>query len=197
MPDPSKELSMDSKAAAEIGELVRDILRHEIGALLEEQRRFFDRRIAELSTEIHATTELMDFSEAKLSGQLTRMRDEIHAVVAPPPTVKHNSGVELEAVVQASEDAAHRIMEAAEAIHEWVDNGMRDGAGLATVNEKVVAIYEACSFQDLTSQRVRRAIEKLKQVEDTLNQVVGEPTSAPAAESDTDLRQDEIDRMLR
>lgn len=190
---------MDIEAVAKIGDVMRDVLRQEIGALLEEQRRFVDRRIAELSTEIHATTELMDFSEAKLSGQLTRMRDEIHAVVAPPPNVKHNSGVELEAVVQASEDAAHRIMEAAEAIHEWVENGMRDGAGLAIVNEKVVAIYEACSFQDLTSQRVRRAIGKLKLVEDSLNKVVGEVGEAklePPADAGPDLGQDEIDRML-
>lgn len=188
---------MESEATARLAELVRDIVRHEIGALLLEQRRFIDRRIAELSTEIHATTELMDFSEAKLSGQLTRMRDEIHAVVAPPPNVTRNSGVELEAVVQATEDAAHRIMEAAEAIHDWVENGMRDGAGLAIVNEKVVAIYEACSFQDLTSQRVRRAIEKLKQVETSLNQVVGAPPPEPQADSSGELGQDEIDRMIR
>lgn len=188
---------MESKANARLAELVRDIVRHEIGAVLEEQNRFLDRRIAELSTEIHAATELLDFSEAKLSGQLTRMRDEIHALVAPPPNVTRNSGVELEAVVQATEDAAHRIIEAAEAIHEWVNNGMRDGAGLAIVNEKVIAIYEACSFQDLTSQRVRRAIQMLKQVETSLNQVVGEPPPAPPADTSDELGQDEIDRIIR
>ena len=72
-----------------------------------ELRSFVDRRIAELSAEIHATVELMDFSENNLSGQLTGIREQIAGVLAVPTVqARRNSGLELEAVVQATEGAA-------------------------------------------------------------------------------------------
>jgi chemotaxis regulatin CheY-phosphate phosphatase CheZ len=39
---------------------------------------------------------------------------------------------------------------------------------LRSANEKVNAIFAACSFQDLTGQRIRRAIKHLQQVETML-----------------------------
>ena len=55
-----------------------------------------DRRIAELSAEIHATSDLMDFSETNLSGQLKGLRDQIANVIAMPTVATRNSGLELE-----------------------------------------------------------------------------------------------------
>ncbi|HEY4044254.1 MAG TPA: hypothetical protein VGM32_20740 [Rhodopila sp.] len=60
--------------------------------------------------------------------------------------------MELEAVVQATEAAANWIMEAAEAIGDWLRVGNTDPASLEAVKEKVNAIFEACSFQDVTGQ---------------------------------------------
>ena len=81
---------------------------------------------------------------------------------------RYNSGVELEAVVQATENAANQIMEAAEAITSWLQAG-GDPAALPAVTQQVNAIFEACTFQDLTGQRIRRAIEHLQQVETMLS----------------------------
>ncbi|MEA2738985.1 MAG: hypothetical protein QOH05_2292 [Acetobacteraceae bacterium] len=135
-------------------------------------RTFVDRRIAELSAEIHATSDLMDFSETNLSGQLSEIREQIASVVALPTAATRNSGLELEAVVQATEEAANRIMEAAEAIGDWLREGNQDPASMDVVNAKVNAIFEACSFQDVTGQRIRRAIQHLQQVENMLTDMV-------------------------
>jgi chemotaxis protein CheZ len=155
----------------------------EIGAL----RTFVDRRIAELSAEVHATSDLMDFSETNLSGQLKGIREQIANVVAMPTAATRNSGLELEAVVQATESAANRIMEAAEAIGDWLRDGKHDSASMDVVNEKVNAIFEACSFQDVTGQRIRRAIQHLQQVETMLTDMVpgeaGAPTTVPVVVS--------------
>ena len=153
---------------------VCDTIRTEIGAL----RTFVDRRIAELSAEVHATSDLMDFSETNLSGQLKGIRDQIANVIAMPAAATRNSGLELEAVVQATEAAANRIMEAAEAIGDWLRDGKNDPASIDAVNQKVNAIFEACSFQDVTGQRIRRAIQHLQQVETMLTDMV--PGSEPA-----------------
>ena len=47
-------------------------------------------------------------------------------MVAMPAAATRNSGLELEAVVQATEAAANQIMEAAEAIGDWLRDGARD-----------------------------------------------------------------------
>jgi chemotaxis protein CheZ len=151
-----------------IQQAVGETIRMELGSL----RSFVDRRIAELSAEIHATSELMDFSENNLSGQLAGIREQIATVVALPTAATRNSGLELEAVVQATEEAANRIMEAAESIGDMMSGGKLDANSLHLVNEKVNAIFEACSFQDVTGQRIRRAIQHLQQVESLLTDIL-------------------------
>src|SRR5579871_6639430 len=87
---------------------------------LDELRRFVDRRIAELSMEIHATVQLVDYSETNLSAKLASIHEQIASIVAAPLAATANSGIELEAVVQATEQAANQIMAAAEAISTWL-----------------------------------------------------------------------------
>jgi chemotaxis protein CheZ len=164
--------------ADQIQQAVCATIRTEIGAL----RTFVDRRIAELSAEVHATSDLMDFSENNLSGQLKGIREQIASVVAAPTLATRNSGLELEAVVQATEAAANRIMEAAEAIGDWLREGKHDPASMDSVNEKVNAIFEACSFQDVTGQRIRRAIQHLQHVETMLTDMVPGDPGRPAVE---------------
>ena len=198
--------------ADQIQQAVSATIRTEIDML----RTFVDRRISELSAEIHATTELMDFSENNLTGQLADIREQIASVVALPTAATRNSGLELEAVVQATEEAANRIMEAAEAIGDWLREGKNDPVSMQEVNAKVNAIFEACSFQDVTGQRIRRAIQHLQQVETMLTDMVPGDESAPAlpgvvvsapynnagevtpeqAEANPDLGQDAVDSLF-
>jgi len=186
--------------AEQIQEAVRSAIQTEIGGL----RSFVDRRIAELSAELHATTQLMDFSESNLSGQLKGIREQISGVLAMPTTATRNSGLELEAVVQATEAAANRIMEAAEAIGDWLREGRRDPDSIEAAAEKVNAIFEACTFQDVTGQRIRRAIQHLQQVETMLTDMAPVAIAAPAAvgqpavelDPEPDLEQDAVDAMF-
>ncbi len=171
----------------------------ELGPKIDDLRRFIDRRFAELSMEIHATVQLVDYSEANLTGQLSAMKEQLGAMLAPPAIDTRNSGLELEAVVQTTEAAANRIMEAAEAIGDWMLEISTDPVARARINEKVSAIFEACSFQDLTSQRIRRAIDHLRQVEVMLGTIPDRPAGespAPMEAFTPDLAQAEIDRML-
>jgi chemotaxis protein CheZ len=181
--------------ADQIQQMVCATIRAEMGDL----RTFIDRRIAELSMEIHATVDLMDYSENNLSGQLKGIREQIASVVATPTVATRNSGLELEAVVQATEAAANRIMEAAEAIGDWLREGQRDPVAMEAVGERVNAIFEACTFQDVTGQRIRRAIQHLQQVETMLTDIAPGKAAKPAAamaESGPDLLQDAVDSLF-
>lgn len=193
---------MDDQAI-NLAAMIGDSVRTELGPMFEELRRFVDRRIAELSAEVHGTAQLLDFSETNLSGQLARIYDQVASVVAIPTLATRNSGAELEAVVQATETAANQIMEAAEVIGDWVHSDKRDPADLGLVAEKVNAIFEACTFQDVTGQRIRRAIEHLQRVETMLSDMmpVGSPpvdtvvqAAAPAVHAD--LVQSDVDSLF-
>jgi chemotaxis protein CheZ len=176
MPCLRQQAGIMAYQADQIQEAVAATIRDEMGGL----RSFVDRRIAELSAEIHATVQLVDYSEVNLSGQLAEIRQQIASVVAAPTAATRNSGLELEAVVQATEEAANRIMEAAESIGDWLREGKTDPAAIEAVNEKVNAIFEACSFQDVTGQRIRRAIQHLQQVETMLTDMhPGEQVQPP------------------
>jgi chemotaxis protein CheZ len=171
--------------ADQIQQVIAQTIRAELGTTIRAEfgdlRSFVDRRIAELSAEVHATSDLLDFSENNLSGQLKGIKEQIAGLLAMPAAATHNSGLELEAVVQATEAAANRIMEAAEAIGDWLRDGRNDPTAMRVVNEKVNAIFEACSFQDLTSQRIRRAIQSLQQVEHMLTDMAPGAEAEPAA----------------
>lgn len=190
-----------------VGEL-RRAMRDEMATMFGDLRGFVDRRVAELSAELHGAVQLMDYSEANLSGQLGRIHEQVASLIAAPAAATRNSGLELEGVVQATETAASQIMEAAEAIADWVRDGRRDADSLNAVGERLNSIFEACSFQDLTGQRIRRAIENLQHVETVLGGLIAPgraPGDLPAppviaphmpATTGADLAQAEIDRML-
>ena len=156
-----RRTDVNDMAGGSLDNGMRDAVRAELTPLFEDMRRFVDRRIAELSAEVNATVQMVDYSEANLSGQLARIHDQIATMVAVPASATRNSGMELEAVVQATESAANQIMEAAEAISEWLRNGQRDPASFESIAERINVIFEACTFQDVTGQRIRRAIQHL------------------------------------
>ena len=193
---------MDEQAES-LGAEFRVAIREELSPMLDDMRRFVDRRIAELSAEVHATVQMVDFSETNLSSQLARIHEQVATMVAMPAAATRNSGLELEAVVQATETAANQIMEAAEAINDWLAKGSSDPEAMKAMADKVSSIFEACTFQDVTGQRIRRAIQHLQQVETMLSDMVpaGEaapvPAHAPAdPTADPDLMQDVVDQFF-
>ncbi|MCX7374335.1 MAG: hypothetical protein NTW56_18200 [Alphaproteobacteria bacterium] len=176
---------------------------------LADLRGFVDRRIAELSAELHASVQMADMTEEKLSRELAMVHERIASLVAMPTASTRSSGVELEAVVMATEAAANIIMEAAEAIQDWISSGARDPAAIDALAEKVNSIFEACSFQDVTGQRIRRAIQHLQQVETMLERIAPMPVAGHAVQVRTaaatvsagaitqvDMAQAEIDALL-
>ena len=126
------------------------------------------------------------------------------------------AGLELEAIVQQTEKATNTIMESAEQIMEADSNDMEAYTG--TVNDAVMQIFEACSFQDITGQRISKVVSTLEHVEDRVSRLVNilgvmegvEPAnSQPEAEIDENaallngpalegegMEQSEIDDLL-
>jgi chemotaxis protein CheZ len=85
---------------------------------------------------------------------------------------------ELDAVVGATEQATTTILAAVEEIETQAN--MLRSAGVATGNndcvgvilDRVVGMYEACNFQDLTGQRITKIVTVLKFVEERLDRMI-------------------------
>jgi chemotaxis protein CheZ len=124
---------------------------------------------------------------------------------------------ELGAIIGATEEATHAIFEAVETI-EGVSDSLPPDVG-ETVGGAITKIYEACSFQDITGQRITKIVKVLQDVESKvvgLLQALGEEVDAPRddqpvpaapAKDDKDLMsgpqlpgnamsQDDIDALL-
>ena len=180
-------------------------IRMQLAPAFADLQRFIDRRIAELSAEVHGATQLLGFSEANLSQQLGKLQEDLGGMLARPAEATRNSGMELEAVVQTTEAAANQIMEAAEAISDSLRAAVADKAALAAITAKIDTIFEACAFQDITGQRVRRAIEHLQHMESALSGILAPPgteveikmPSPPTVQSTgADLPQNDIDALF-
>ncbi len=75
---------------------------------------------------------------------------------------------ELDAIVSATAEATHTILDAVESI-ERISTSMPEGAALG---DHVIAIYQACSFQDITGQRINKVVKTLKQIESKVDQLL-------------------------
>src|SRR2546429_2959814 len=105
----------------------------------------------------------------EIAGYIESMRHQIGALQVND--LKNNripaAGYELGAIVQATEQATNTIMECAEAV---MGANARDPAAYkALVDEKMLVIFEACSFQDITGQRIAKVVETLQHIEERVS----------------------------
>jgi len=121
--------------------------------------------------------------KAEISGLLRymqRVRVEI-AAMDRGRDEDHNfetMGKQLDAIVEATEKATDTIMTSMEENEECVNKikeGLNDPAKIALL-DKIVdngnVVFEACSFQDITGQRVTKIVKSITFVEERVNKLL-------------------------
>lgn len=100
-----------------------------------------------------------------LSSYISQAKAEIASLRPDEITDEHLPAAtdELQAVVGATEQATNQIFEAVEAIEELA-SGL-DEATAGKITEAVTNVYEACSFQDITGQRITKVVNALQHIE--------------------------------
>lgn len=137
---------------------------------------FIARRFDEISMEINATAQQADMAEDTMSQKFGDILEALGAInFSGSGDTAANTGVELETVVQQTEQAANTILDKADSILEhvgdnvdWADEKAVQKAREAIAND-VSEIVMACSFQDITGQRIRNTLDSLHDMEDKLN----------------------------
>ncbi len=121
-----------------------------------------------------------------IAGYIAKAKEEIREM--RPHDISQDriptAGAELEAITRDTENATHNIMNSAEAMMGFsIDQfGGDAGAYKAAVDDEVMKIFEACSFQDITGQRVSKVVNVLKQIEERVGRLantLGVDDSAP------------------
>lgn len=112
---------------------------------------------------------------------IQRVKEEIAAISHPADEEHHfdNMAEQLTAITKATEKATNQIMESVEESNEAVESLRKlvksDKKALKLL-EKIEAngqdIFEACSFQDITGQRVGKITKSLTYVEKRVNAIV-------------------------
>jgi chemotaxis protein CheZ len=161
-------------------------------------------RLAEITTQsmqvFFSTMDTAVYREMhEIAGYIERMRGEIGALEADE--IKRTripiAGQELGAIVKATEGATNTIMECAETL--MAADASDPKAFQALVQDKMVLIFEACSFQDITGQRIAKVVETLQHIESRVArfaQAIGTPVPkqdhASAAERAARERKDRL-----
>jgi len=139
---------------------------------LETMDVFIKRRFDEISMEINATAQQFDMAEDGIAKKFGEILEVISAIsYHGDGHSAANSGVELEAVIEDTENAANTILDAADRISAYMDDESKwkSADKQADMKERIrldiQEILMACTFQDLTGQRIRNTLDNLHEIE--------------------------------
>lgn len=131
---------------------------------------------------LHPTDEA-EILKAELIGlfqYVNRVRDEIAAMHRPADGDHHlpSMGDQLDAIVGATEEATNIIMESVEQATDLLSTIRNDvteeqGAVIDKAIDISNNVFEACSFQDITGQRVSKVMKSIIYVEERVNNLIG------------------------
>jgi len=161
---------------------------------------------ARRNDEFERLTSKLQFIRSTISGVAQDNLDDGNR----PSSTELRIARELEAVIESSEQATQKILAAAEEIDQAANNlsaAVKSDAeqGLAQdIRDRVIAIFEACNYQDLTSQRVTKVMASLAHIEqqiartlEDLARGVAPPMHGPRLENDPGhFTQSEVDSMF-
>ena len=129
--------------------------------------------VASILSTLHGDVSMLDLRVYReldeLASYIHNAREEIVALCPDDIRQEHLPAAtdQLDAIVEATEEATGTILDAAEKIE--AEASKHDAPA---ITEQVVRIFEACSFQDLTGQRIGKVVTALKHIEDRLDRMV-------------------------
>ncbi len=115
-----------------------------------------------------------------LGRTIARAKAEIAALSVDDITGAHipSATDELDAIVGHTAQATNEILDCCELL-EKLQTEVPEAAA-STLQDAVTRIYEACSFQDITGQRIGKVVAALKAIEARVEAAVANASGRPA-----------------
>ncbi|MGB0696577.1 MAG: protein phosphatase CheZ [Rhodospirillaceae bacterium] len=157
-----------------------------------------EQALSSVATDWDAPQQAGEGDAETLRGELRELSQYIHmarqelAALSPRDIQDRflpTAADELDAIVQATETATEEIMDATEALEGLsADLPQEVQDSLMDITTR---IYQACSFQDITGQRITKVVRTLKSIEERVHglvQTFGEGGPAGAVPDDDPMR---------
>lgn len=128
--------------------------------------------IAAVQGDIAGTDSALLAEVESLGRVIANAKAEIAALQVDDITADHIPFAtdELDAIVSHTAAATNQILESCETLDAVAET--LDGALAAKLQDATTHIYEACSFQDITGQRISKVVGTLKAIESKVAQIV-------------------------
>jgi len=166
--------SRESVAARRHAELMRGMAA--IHAALEPNSGASKALLDQIRTDLREALKLKEELDA-IAGSIQRTKQEIATLHSRTPGGQVTSVTdELGAVVCGTEAATNSILAAAEEIDE-ITGALAprltdaDAEMAQRISDKVITIFEACNFQDITGQRISKVVNSMKFIEERVTQM--------------------------
>ncbi len=126
--------------------------------------------VRRLAAEVHDSDLLAEVED--LARTIANTRAELQRLDAGPFIAGHIPAAtdELDAVVAHTASATDVILGACEQLETAAASGQPIDAEL--VGRATTSIYEACSFQDITGQRIKKVVGTLKAIEQKVGEIL-------------------------
>jgi chemotaxis protein CheZ len=149
----------------------RAIVRLQSASLDAAQKQLVETVVSSLRT-AQATNRKVFEQLSSVMDYIANARREIAAVEPGAIKGQHipNATDELDAVVAATEEATHKIMDSCDALSNAAATLPPEAQ--TQVTDQVNRIFEACNFQDITGQRITKVVRTLKHIEDQVSALV-------------------------
>lgn len=117
----------------------------------------------------------------RLFGHIQKIRLELAALGPASAGEDHFGGMadQLDAIVESTEEATNAIMGAMETMENNLGalKGLVEGEEatrlVAGTEDEIGKVYEACSFQDITGQRITKVVKSMKFIEERISSMLG------------------------
>ena len=110
----------------------------------------------------------------KMAAYIMNAKVEVAAIVPDTESEDNHidhASLELTEVIKATEDATNRIMDEGDAIQAIADKVTQPEVKSA-LTEHVANLMEACAFQDITGQRIRKVLRMHDEIEARIGNLI-------------------------
>lgn len=112
------------------------------------------------------------YNEIKaIEQKVEEAQQEIAAPIKKEDTVLASASSELDAVIESTEEATNKILDSAESIQEAISNEASPEV-TKIISDNIMVIFEACNFQDLTGQRIKKVAMALDFIHERVGHIL-------------------------
>lgn len=195
-----------------ISNRLEELVQHENSGISEDSAKLFAKDISRIVDDYLQEHDGRVYRAVK--GLSLRLEDILQEMSAPESeNAVDDAKTELNVVIESTENATDTILDATEAIQKHVN--MLESPARDEINQQLTKIVEACNFQDITGQRIKKVGKTLTFISDSVGEILlalaqdhfENTSSKPKTVSDMDEAlkqgpssdgpsQDEIDKLF-